>query len=81
MSVLQTFSSGGGGGIFVALNEINHDNLLIAAGGGGGTRGVDENGFDGCDASLEPSGTDGQGREYGKGGMNGNAGEDGQPWR
>ena len=79
MSVLQKFSTGGGGGTFVAVNEINHENLLIAAGGGGGTRGVDENDFDGCDASLEPSGTDGRGREHGKGGVNSNAGEDANP--
>jgi hypothetical protein len=79
MSVLQKFSTGGGGGTFVAVNEINHENLLIAAGGGGGTRGVDENDFDGCDASLEPSGTDGRGREHGKGGVNSSAGEDANP--
>ena len=79
MSVLQKFSTGGGGGTFIAVNEINHENLLIAAGGGGGTRGVDENDFDGCDASLEPNGTDGRGREHGKGGENGSAGEDANP--
>lgn len=79
MSVLQKFSTGGGGGTFIAVNEINQENLLIAAGGGGGTRGVDENDFDGCDASLEPNGTDGQGREHGKGGVNSSAGEDANP--
>ena len=79
MSVLQKFSTGGGGGTFVAVNEINHENLIIAAGGGGGTRGVDENDFDGCDASLEPNGTDGRGMEHGKGGVNGSAGEDANP--
>ena len=79
MSVLQKFSTGGGGGTFIAVNEINHDNLLIAAGGGGGTRGVDESDFDGCDASLEPNGTDGRGGEHGKGGVNSNAGEDAHP--
>ena len=79
MSVLQKFSTGGGGGTFVAVNEINQDNLLIAAGGGGGTRGVDENDFNGCDASLEPSGLDGQGREHGKGGVSGGPGQDANP--
>ena len=76
MSVVHKFSTGGGGGTFIAVNEINHESLLIAAGGGGGTRGVDENDFDGCDASLEPNGTDGKGKEYGNGGINGGAGED-----
>ena len=79
MSVLQKFSTGGGGGTFIAVNEINHENLLIAAGGGGGTRGVDENDFDGSDASLEPNGTDGRGSEHGKGGVNSSAGEDANP--
>ena len=79
MSVLQRFSTGGGGGTFVALNEINQDNLLIAAGGGGGTRGVDENDVDGCDASLEPNGLDGLGKEHGMGGVNGGPGEDANP--
>lgn len=76
MSLLQKFSTGGGGGTFVAVNEINQDNLLIAAGGGGGTRGMDDNDFDGSDACLEPSGRDGRGRERGKGGINSGPGED-----
>ena len=79
MSVLQKFSTGGGGGTFIAVNEINKENLLIAAGGGGGTRGVDENDCDGCDASLEPNGLAGRGREHGKGGIDGGPGEDANP--
>ena len=79
MSSFHIVSTGGGGGTFVAVNEINHENLLIAAGGGGGTRGISEDDYDGCDASLEPNGTDGRGKEYGKGGLNGCAGEDATP--
>ena len=79
MSVLQKFSTGGGGGTFIAVNEISKENLLIAAGGGGGTRGVDENDCDGCDASLEPNGLDGRGREHGKGGVDGGPGVDANP--
>lgn len=76
MSELQYCNTGGGGGTFVAVNEINKDNLLIAAGGGGGTRGFDDRDENGCDASLEPSGTDGRGHEHGKGGIDGGPGED-----
>ena len=79
MSVLRMFSTGGGGGTFIAVNEVNHESLLIAAGGGGGTRGISEDDYDGCDASLEPNGTDGRGREHGKGGVNSSAGEDAIP--
>ena len=60
MSAKFKYNSGGGGGTFVAVNDITPENLLIAAGGGGGTRGVDGSDFDGCDASLEPNGTDGE---------------------
>lgn len=52
------------------------DNLLIVAGGGGGTRGRDEDDFHGSDASLDINGTNGLGNEFGKGGCNGDAGED-----
>ena len=76
MSELQYCNTGGGGGTFIAVNEINKDNLLIAAGGGGGTRGFDDRDENGCDASLEPSGTDGRGHEHGKGGVDGGPGED-----
>ena len=76
MSELQYCNTGGGGGTFVAVNEITKDNLLIAAGGGGGTRGFDDRDEDGCDASLEPSGTDGRGHEHGRGGVDGGPGED-----
>ena len=76
MSQRHEYSSGGGGGTFVALNEVNRENLLIVAGGGGGTRGCDESDFDGANASLEPNGTDGLGREHGKGGVDGGPGED-----
>ena len=78
-SSLRIASTGGGGGTFVAVNEISRENLLIAAGGGGGTRGISEDDYDGCDASLEPNGTDGQGREHGKGGVYGSAGKDAIP--
>ena len=67
------YDSGGGGGSFVAVNELVKENLLIVAGGGGGTHGFDENG---CDANLEPWGTDGCGHEHGKGGRDGGPGED-----
>ena len=76
MSQRHEYSSGGGGGTFVALNEANRENLLIVAGGGGGTRGCDEGDFDGANASLGPNGTDGLGREHGKGGIDGGPGED-----
>ena len=76
MSELQYCNTGGGGGTFVAVNEITKENLLIAAGGGGGTRGFDDRDEDGCDASLDPSGTDGRGHEHGKGGVDGGPGED-----
>ena len=76
MSQRHKYSSGGGGGTFVAINEINRENLLIVAGGGGGTRGCDEGDFDGANASLEPNGTDGLGREHGKGGIDRGPGED-----
>ena len=69
--------SGGGGGTFVLLSNNGHpilENLLIAA--GGGTRGYDERDEDGADASLTPNGTDGRGREHGKGGGEGGPGED-----
>lgn len=72
--------SGGGGGTFVLLvnnGEITVErNLLVVAGGGGGTRGYDEQDEDGCDASLEHWGTDGRGREHGKGGREGLPGTD-----
>ena len=76
MSELQYCNTGGGGGTFVAVNEITKENLLIAAGGGGGTRGFDDRDEDGCDASLNRSGTDGRGHEHGKGGIDGGPGED-----
>ena len=76
MSQRHKYSSGGGGGTFVAINEINRENLLIVAGEGGGTRGCDESDYDGANASLEPNGTDGLGREHGKGGIDGGPGED-----
>ena len=76
MSSSQEFSTGGGGGTFIVVNEIKHENLLIAAGGGGGTTKIDEKDYDGCNASSEPSGTDGRGKECGKGGVDGKAGED-----
>ena len=72
----QFSSTGGGGGSFVALNEISQEKLLVVAGGGGGTRGLDDNDKDGCDASLETFGTDGRGREHGRGGVDGGPGED-----
>ena len=71
--------SGGAGGTFVLLCNNGHptiENILIIAGGGGGTRGFDDDDKDGCDASLEPWGTDGKGKEHGAGGKNGNPGED-----
>lgn len=73
--------SGGGGGTFVLLfNDAqgtpSREDLLIVAGGGGGTRGFDEYDQDGCDASLEEFGTDGKGREHGKGGISGGPGGD-----
>ena len=76
MSQRNICNSGGGGGSFVILNEVTQENLLIAAGGGGGTRGFDERDADGCDASLEPSGTNGRGHEHGSGGKDGAPGED-----
>ena len=76
MSTMSVCNTGGGGGSFIAVNEINKSNLLIAAGGGGGTRGLEERDEDGCDANLETSGTDGVGKEHGKGGVDGGPGED-----
>ena len=76
MSTRSVCNTGGGGGTFVALNETSQENLLIVAGGGGGTRGLEECDEDGCDANLETDGTDGQGVEHGKGGVNGGPGED-----
>ena len=71
--------SGGGGGTFVLIREGSSakvENLLVVAGGGGGTRGYDDQDEDGCDASLEPSGKDGRGKEHGKGGRDGFPGMD-----
>ena len=71
--------SGGAGGTFVLRCNNGHptvDNILIVAGGGGGTRGFDEGDKDGCDASLEPWGTDGEGKEHGLGGKDGMPGMD-----
>ena len=76
MSTMSVCNTGGGGGSFVAVNEISQSNLLIAAGGGGGTRGLEERDEDGCDANLETWGTDGVGKEHGKGGTGGTPGED-----
>ena len=76
MSTLQDFNTGGGGGTFVAVNDITEETLLLAAGGGGGTRGYDEQDLDGCDASLEPNGSNGRGVQHGKGGASGAPGED-----
>ncbi len=52
------------------------ENLLVVAGGGGGTRGRDDEDFNGSDASLDINGTNGLGNEFGKGGCNGDPGED-----
>ena len=73
--------SGGGGGTFVLLfndpkSTPSHENLLLVAGGGGGTRGFDDLDQDGSDASLDEFGTDGRGREHGKGGLSGGPGGD-----
>ena len=71
--------SGGAGGTFVLLCNNGHptvDNVLIVAGGGGGTRGYDDDDKDGCDASLEPCGTNGFGKEHGEGGKDGLPGGD-----
>ena len=71
--------SGGAGGTFVLLCNNGHptvDNILIVAGGGGGTRGFDEGDKNGCDASLEPDGMDGLGKEHGLGGQDGMSGKD-----
>ena len=76
MSTMSVCNTGGGGGSFVAVNEISQSNLLVAAGGGGGTRGLEERDEDGCDANLEMWGTDGLGKEHGKGGIGGGPGED-----
>ena len=76
MSTMSVCNTGGGGGSFIAVNETSQSNLLIAAGGGGGTRGLEERDEDGCDANLETWGTDGLGKEHGKGGTGGAPGED-----
>ena len=76
MSTMSVCNTGGGGGSFIAVNEIAQSSLLIAAGGGGGTRGLEEQDKDGCDANLDTSGTDGVGKEHGKGGTGGGPGED-----
>ena len=76
MSTMSVCNTGGGGGSFIAVNEIAQSNLLIAAGGGGGTRGLEEEDEDGCDANLETWGTNGLGKEHGKGGVAGGPGED-----
>ena len=76
MSTMSVCNTGGGGGSFIAVNEISQSNLLIAAGGGGGTRGLEERDEDGGDANLETWGTDGVGKEHGKGGTGGVPGED-----
>ena len=76
MSTMSVCNTGGGGGSFIAVNEITQSNLLIAAGGGGGTRGLEERDEDGCDANLDTWGTEGVGKEHGKGGAGGGPGED-----
>ena len=76
MSTMSVCNTGGGGGSFVAVNEISQSNLLVAAGGGGGTRGLEERDEDGCDANLDMWGTNGGGKEHGRGGVAGGPGED-----
>ena len=76
MSEHQGCHSGGAGGTFVAVNNRQLEGILLVAGGGGGTRGYDDQGGDGCDASLEPSGTFANTIHCAEGGLNGGYGKD-----
>ncbi|GMH45544.1 hypothetical protein BSKO_13501 [Bryopsis sp. KO-2023] len=80
----ESGDSGGGGGTYVATDatqigssrsDCTSEELLVVSGGGGGTRGHHHD-FNGCDAELGPSGSNGNGapQERGLGGEKGEGG-------